>query len=152
MTGFVRGLFVIAAISLAVSVASASPPRLLAARFSAACDSYTVAVTGEGLVQPNAVVSYNLKLKPRSGEAILLVDSFPLTPDKAGSFQNTFHGFWKSFGYALTGKYTLSGTAILASNLIPLHVVKIAFSPSTLKCGPDSGIRSLTSALRNPAE
>ncbi len=64
---------------------------------------------------------------------------------------NTFHGSWKSFGYALTGKYRLSGTAILASNLIPLHVVKIAFSPSTLKCGPDSGIRSLTSESRNPS-
>jgi hypothetical protein len=65
VSGFVRGLLVVAVISLAVSVASASPPRSLAARFSAGCDSYTVAVTGEGLEQPNAVVSYNLKLKTR---------------------------------------------------------------------------------------
>ena len=144
---WVRSALPIAVFSLVATGAFASPTRLLTASFSGSCDSYTFAVTGEGLDQLNPIVSYNIKLKARSGDTIIIVDSFAVRPEKGGSFHNDVRGFWKTFGYALTGRYTLSGSAILASNLTPLHTMPIAFSPSKINCGPDSGIRSLISEL-----
>jgi hypothetical protein len=118
---------------LATSI-SAAPARLLTVSFSAGCDEYTITVTGEGLDQPGAVLSYNITLTPPSGEPIAVVESFPVTPEKDGSFHKTVKGTWKHFEYTLTGKYVLSGSAILSSNLIPLHTLPIAFSPAKIDC------------------
>jgi hypothetical protein len=93
-------------------------------------------VTGEGLNEPNAIVSYNIKLTPRSGgEPMTIVDSFPVTPEKDGSFHKTITESWEKFEFRLTGKYTLSGSALLASNLIPIHDIAIRFPRPKLNCG-----------------
>lgn len=115
---------------------SAAPPqaRLLTANFTGGCEAYTISVTGEGLSQPNPVVSYNITLTPRSGEAMTIVDSFEVTPKKDGSFRKTVHEFWKKFEYTLNGKYTLTGVAVLLSDRTPLHTLPLAFSPSKLNC------------------
>lgn len=128
------GLFVL--ISLMATVASAAPStRMVSARFSAGCRAYTVTVSGEGLNQPNTVVSYNITLTPSSGEPMTVVDSFPVTPGKDGKFHKTIEGTWKQFEFTLTDKYTLSGSAILVSDLTLLHSLVITFSPGTLSCG-----------------
>jgi hypothetical protein len=114
--------------------AHAAPARFLTATFSGGCDSFTIAVTGEGLQEPNAVVSYNITLTPRSGEPIAVVDSFPVTPAKDGTFRGTIRQSWEKFEYRLTAYYKLSGNVILASNLTPLHTLSISFSPKKLNC------------------
>lgn len=114
--------------------AAPSPTRLLSANFSGGCDTYTIAVTGEGLNQPNPVVSYNIRLTPRSGEPMTIVDSFEVTPEKDGSFRKTVHESWKKFEYTLTRKYTLSGVAVLLSDRTPLHTLPLTFSAVKLNC------------------
>jgi hypothetical protein len=114
--------------------AHAAPARLLTATFSGGCDSFTIAVTGEGLEEPNAVVSYNITLTPRSGEPIAVVDSFPVVPAKDGTFRGTIRQSWEKFEYRLTAYYKLSGNVILASNLTPLHTLTMSFSPKKLNC------------------
>jgi hypothetical protein len=121
---------------LAVMCASAAPTRLLTATFTGDCDSFTIMVTGEGLNEPDAIVSYNIKLTPRSGgEPMTIVDSFPVTPEQDGSFHKTITQSWKKFEYRLAGKYTLSGSALLASSLIPIHDIAIKFPRPKLNCG-----------------
>ena len=122
-------LFVTTAVS-----AAPSPTRLIAASFSGGCDTYTIAVTGEGLNQPNPVVSYNITLTPRSGEPMTITDSFVITPEKDGSFRKTVHESWRKFEYTLTRKYTLSGVAVLLSDRTPLHTLPLAFTPGKLNC------------------
>lgn len=121
--------FVVVAMS-----AAPSPTRLLTAGFSGGCDAYTIAVTGEGLSQPNPVVSYNITLIPRSGEPMTITDSFVITPERDGSFRKTVHESWKKFEYTLTRKYTLSGVAVLLSDRTPLHTLPLTFSPAKLNC------------------
>jgi hypothetical protein len=129
----------LAALALLVSSmatdASAAPARLLTAKFSGGCNQYTITVTGEGLKEPNPIVSYNITLTPPAGEPIAIVDSFPVAPEKDGRFHKTIHGTWKKFEFTLADKYTLSGSAILASNLTLLHTLPIAFWPKNLNCG-----------------
>lgn len=129
----------LAALALLVSSmatdASAPPARLLTAKFSGGCNRYSITVTGEGLKQPNPIVSYNITLTPPAGEPIAIVDSFPVAPDKDGRFHMTIHGTWKKFEFTLTDKYTLSGSTILNSNLNLLHTLPITFSPKNLNCG-----------------
>jgi hypothetical protein len=96
--------------------------------------AYTIAVSGEGLKQPNPIVSYNIRLTLPSGESMAIVDSFPVTPEKDGSFRKTIEGTWKTFEFTLTDKYTLSGTALLASDLNLLHTIPLGFSPKSLNC------------------
>lgn len=120
-------------VALATS-AVPSPTRLLSANFSGGCDTYTIAVTGEGLNQPNPVVSYNITLTPRSGEPMTITDSFVITAEKDGSFRKTAHESWKKFEYTLTGKYALSGVAVLLSDRTPLHTLPLTFSPAKLNC------------------
>ena len=123
------------ALFFAASTKCAEPTRILTANFAGGCDSFTISVTGDGLNQPNPVVSYNILLTPRSGEPIGIVDSFPVTPEKDGTFRKTIRQDWKKFEYALSVDYTLSGNVILASNLSPLHALTIEFAPKKLKCG-----------------
>lgn len=122
----------------ATTFAAPSKTRLLTATFTGDCDAFTVAVTGEGLKQPNPVVSYNITLTPRSGEPMTIVDSFEVTPEKDGTFHKTVTESWKKFEYTPKGKFVLSGSAILTSKLIPLHDLKIRFSRPTLNCGAAS--------------
>ena len=74
---------------------------------------HTIAVSGQGLTQPNAIVSYNIRLTMPSGESMAIVDSFPVTPEKDGRFHKTVAGTWKTFEFTLTDKYTLSGIRAL---------------------------------------
>jgi len=125
----------VAILFFTTAVSAAPPPaRLLTASFSGGCDTYTIAVTGEGLNQPNPVVSYNITLTPRSGEPMTITDSFVITAEKDGSFRKTVHQAWKKFEYTLTGKYTLSGIAVLLSDRTPLHTLPLTFSPAKLNC------------------
>ena len=125
----------IAVAFLAATGASAAPiTRLLTVRFSGDCKAYTIAVTGEGLKQPNPIVSYNITLIPRSGEPMTIVDSFPVTPEKDGRFHKTIEGTWEKFAFTLTDKYRLSGSALLDSDLTLLHTLVITFSPKNLDC------------------
>lgn len=116
--------------------AFAASPRLLTARFTGGCIGYTIAVTGEGLRESNSIVSYNITLTPPTGEPIAIVDSFPVTPEKDGRFHGTIQGTWKNFEFTLAGKYTLSGSAILASNLTLLHTLPVTFSRKNMNCRP----------------
>ena len=122
-----------APIAIAAS-ATPQPPRLLDARFTGGCDAYTIAVTGEGFNQPNAMVSYNITLTLPSGEAMTITDSFAVLPEKDGSFHQTVHESWKKFEFTLTGKYVLSGSAILLSDLTFLHMRKMKFARTRLNC------------------
>jgi hypothetical protein len=130
----VRVGLAILAFSVATDAFAAPPARLLLARFSGDCKAYTIAVSGEGLKQPNPIVSYNIRLTLPSGESMAIVDSFPVTPEKDGSFRKTIEGTWKTFEFTLTDKYTLSGTALLASDLNLLHTIPLGFSPKSLNC------------------
>ncbi len=123
-----------AVVLLIATGALAAPARLVSATFSCGCKSYTFAVSGEGLDQPYPIVSYNISLTPPSGEPIAIVDSFPVTAEKDGKFHKTIRGSWEKFEFKLKGNYTLSGSAVLASNLIPLHTLNIAFSRPRLNC------------------
>jgi len=69
-----------------------------------------------------------------SGESMAIVDSFPVTPEKDGTFRKTIEGTWKTFEFTLTDKYTLSGSALLTSNLNLLHTMPLEFSPKNLNC------------------
>jgi hypothetical protein len=109
--------------------------RLLTARFSGGCNAYTITVAGDGLTQLNAIVSYNITLTPRSGETLTIVDSFAVVAESDGRFHKTIHGNWKKFEFTLTDKYTLSGSAILTSDLTLLHTLPISFSRQKLNCG-----------------
>lgn len=128
---FALGLVLVPAF---VTAASAQPARLLTARFSGNCDGFTIKVTGDGLHQPNPTVSYNIKLTPPSGEPLIIVDSSPVTPEKNGKFHKTVHGTWKKFEFTLTDAFTLSGSAILISDLTLLHTAPVTFSRATLTC------------------
>lgn len=120
---------------LSVSTApSASPARLLTVRFSGDCEGFTIVVTGEGLSQPNPTVSYNITLTPRSGEPVTIVNSSGVTPEKDGKFRKTIHGTWKKFEIMLPDAFTLSGSAILISDLTLLHTTPITFSRTSLNC------------------
>ena len=123
---------------LVAAGASADPARLLKVRFSGDCTSFTIVVIGQGLNQPNPTVSYNITLTPRSGEPMTIVDSSPVTPEKDGKFHKTIHGTWKKFEFALTDAFTLSGSAILISDLTLLHTTTITFSRATLNCKTSS--------------
>ena len=126
----------IAAMSLAATCAFAAPTRLLTARFAGDCGSFTIAVTGEGLDEPNPIVSYNITLTPRSGgEPISIVDSFEVTPEKNGSFRKTISASWKKFEFTLADNYNLSGSVLLTSNLNLLHNLTIRFARKKLNCG-----------------
>ena len=127
------GLAVLAFLA-ATDAFSAPPTRLLLAKFSGDCKAYTIAVSGQGLTQPNAIVSYNIRLTMPSGESMAIVDSFPVTPEKDGRFHKTVAGTWKTFEFTLTDKYTLSGSALLTSNLNLLHTIPLEFSPKNLHC------------------
>ena len=125
----------VAILFVTTAVSAAPPPaQLFTASFSGGCDTYTIAVTGEGLNQPNPVVSYNITLTPRLGEPMTITDSFVITPEKDGSFRKTVHESWKKFEYTLTRKYVLSGVAVLVSDLTPLHTMALTFSPVKLNC------------------
>jgi hypothetical protein len=125
----------VAILFFATTVSAApSPTRLLTASFGGGCDTYTIAVTGEGLNQPNPVVSYNITLTPRSGEAMTITDSFVVTPEKDGSFHMTVRESWKKFEYTLTRKYALSGVTVLLSDRTPLHNLPLTFSPKKINC------------------
>ena len=119
---------------LVAACASADSARLLKVRFSGDCNSFTIDVTGQGLSQPNPTVSYNITLTPRSGEPMTIVDSSPVTPEKDGKFHKTIHGTWKKFEFTLTDVFTLSGSAILISDLVFLHTTPITFSRARLDC------------------
>ena len=114
---------------------SASPPRLLSATFSGGCQAFTIVVSGDGLTQHSAIVSYNITLKPKSGEPLVITDSFEVAPDKYGTFHKSFDATWKKFEFTLTGKYALSGSAVLLNGLTPLHNMTISFSRKKLDCG-----------------
>lgn len=120
---------------LAATGDSAASARMLTARFSGGCNAYTITVAGDGLTQPNAIVSYNITLIPRSGEPLTIVDSFAVVAENDGKFRKTIQGNWKKFEFTLTDKYTLSGSAILTSDLTLLHTLPISFSRRKLNCG-----------------
>ena len=131
-----RIALVLFVVCFAAAATSASPPRLLTAKFSGGCESYSITVAGEGLDQSNPVVSYNIKLAPQSGgEPMVITDSFPVTAEKDGTFHRKIHQSWKHFEFAPSGNYTLSGSAILISKLTPLHVRTIVFARVKLSCG-----------------
>lgn len=135
MRCLLRILVAVAILFVTITTSAArSPTRLLSASFSGGCDTYTIAVTGKGLNQPNPVVSYNITLTPRSGEPMTITDSFVITAEEDGSFRKTVHESWKKFEYTLTGKYTLSGVAVLLSDRTPLHTLPLTFSPAKLNC------------------
>src|SRR5215468_10246274 len=137
MIGWGRIVLAVSASLVSVCGASAPTARLLTANFSGGCRSYTIRVAGEGLDQPNPVVSYNLTLAPRSGsEPMILTDSFEVIPDKDGSFRKSIRSSWRKFGFEASGNYTLSGSAILISKQTPLHTLPLAFSKATLDCSP----------------
>jgi hypothetical protein len=54
-----------------------------------------------------------------SGKALIITDSFPVIPDADGIFRKSFTNSWKTFGFKLSGKYALSGSAVLVSGLTP---------------------------------
>lgn len=130
----VRIALALGVLLLVAAPASAGPARLLTARFSGDCDAFTIVVTGEGLNQPNPTVSYNVTLTPRSGEPMTIVDSVAVMPEKNGKFRKIIHGTWKKFEFTLTDAFTLSGSAILMSDLTPLDLTPITFSQATLSC------------------
>jgi hypothetical protein len=105
------------------------------AAFMAQCGTYKLRVAGSGLDQPNPIVGYNITLTPPSGTSLIITDSFPVITNAAGTFRKTFTNSWKTFGFTLGGKYTLSGSAVLVSGLKPLSTVTITFSPASLTCG-----------------
>ena len=80
------------------------------------------------------MVSYNITLTPPSGEPMTITDSFAVTPEKDGSFHKTVRESWKKFEFILTGKYELSGSAILLSDLTLLHTRKMKFARGRLNC------------------
>jgi hypothetical protein len=133
----------LAALAFLVGTGASAAPitRLLTVRFSGDCQAYTIAVTGEGLKQPNPTVSYNIMLTPRSGEPMTIVDSFPVTPEKDGRFHKTIEGTWKKFEFTLTDRYTLSGSALLDSDLTLLHTLAITFSRKNLNCASNRPAR-----------
>ncbi len=120
----------LAVLAFLATDALAAPGRLLRAKFKA----YTIAVSGEGLTQPNPTVNYNIKLTQPSGESMAIVDLFPVTPEKDGRFHKAIAGTWKTFEFTLTDKYTLSGSALLTSDLNLLHTIRLEFSPKNLNC------------------
>ena len=123
-------------IYFAAASTAAAPPRLVAAEFRGGCESYSITVSGEGLDQPDSIVSYSISLAPRSGgEPMIITDSFPVTAEKNGTFHRKIRQSWKQFGFAPSGDYTLSGSAILISKLTPLHVRAIVFARAKLSCG-----------------
>lgn len=113
---------------------SGVPARLLSARFSGGCEAFTIVVSGEGLGERSIIVSYNITLKPRSSEPLVITDSFEVTPDKDGTFRKSFDATWKKFEFTLTGSYTLSGSAVLLNGLTPLDNRALTFSRKRLNC------------------
>jgi hypothetical protein len=119
--------------------ASASPAddrsnQIDTATFAAQCDSFKIVVAGHGVDKPNPIVGYNIHLKPSSGTTLIITDSFPVQPDEKGVFRTTFTNSWKTFGFTLEGKYTLSGSAVLVSGLTPFSTVTLTSSRATLTC------------------
>ena len=136
MTGWRRITLAVIAIFVSLGSASAPPPRLLTANFRGGCHSYGIVVTGEGLDQPDPVVSYNITLTPASrGQPLIITDSFAVHPEKDAHFHKSVRASWKKFGFTPEGDFRLSGTAILISNLTPLHTRTIVFSRAALTCG-----------------
>ena len=125
--------------ALLLMCASASPAddrsnQIDNATFAAQCDSFKIVVAGHGVDKPSPLVGYNIHLKPSSGTTLIITDSFPVQPDEKGTFRTTFTNSWKTFGYTLDAKYTLSGSAVLVSGLTPLSTVTISFSPARVNC------------------
>lgn len=113
---------------------SGVPAQLLSARFSGGCEAFTIAVSGEGLQQRSAIVSYNVTLTPKSGEPLVITDSFEVTPEQDGTFRKSFDATWKKFEFTLAGNYSLSGSAVLLNGLTPLHNRALTFSRKKLNC------------------
>jgi len=131
----IRVALLAAGLALGATGACAKPPQLLGVTFTGGCDSFAIAVTGQGLDQPTPIVSYNIKLTPRSGsEPFIIVDSFPVTPDADGAFRKTIRQSWKKFEFTPAGKYTLSGSAVLTSKITFLHTIPISFHHPKLSC------------------
>lgn len=122
------------AMCITAAPADSSANQIDAAIFTAQCTTFKILVAGRGVNQPNPIVGYNITLTPPSGESLIITDSFPVMPDSSGSFRKTFANSWKTFGFTLTGKYTLSGSAVLVSGLKPLSTIPIAFSSTSLTC------------------
>jgi hypothetical protein len=120
--------------SIAAAPADHKTNQIETAIFSAQCTTFKITVSGSGVDQPKPIVGYNITLTPRSGEPTIITDSFPVTVDPDGSFHQTFTNDWKKFGYSLSGRYTLSGSAVLVSGLKPLSTIPVAFSPARLFC------------------
>jgi hypothetical protein len=125
-----------------MSISAATPEHRLnqieTATFAARCDAFAIRVAGSGVDKPNPIVGYNIMLKPRSGETLIITDSFSVIPNADGIFSKTFTNTWKTFGYRLEGKYKMSGSAVLVSGLTPLSTATIKFSPMSLTCTKDS--------------
>ena len=141
--GSVLSVRIISVLSVAVvlmALRSAAAPgdhgsnQIESATFTAHCDTFKITVTGRGVDKPNPLVGYNIKLTPKSGTALIITDSFSVIPTSDGSFSKTFTNSWKTFGFTLDGKYSLSGSAVLVSGLTPLSTVTIAFAPAKLNC------------------
>lgn len=134
MKGQLRFALTLSMLLVGATRVSALPPRLSAASFSGGCEAFTIFVSGEGLQQSSAIVSYNITLTPKSGEPMVITDSFEVTPDKDGTFHKSFDATWKKFEFILTSSYRLSGSAVLLSGLTPLHNRAITFSRKKLNC------------------
>ena len=101
------------------------------ASVTADCTSFTLTATGAELNHTATfAVKYTVTLTPMSGPAIVITDSFPVTPDAAGNFNaSTTHAL-----SGLNGTYTLTGTASLLENGVIQNTVSIVFTPGTLTC------------------
>jgi hypothetical protein len=123
----------------AIRAGGLGPNRLLRVSASAGCERYTVRVSGVTVDEPKPLVSYNITLTPPSGEPMTITDSFAVMPEKDGSFSQTITDSWKKFEFRLTGKYVLSGSAVLVRNLVPLDSSSVKFSPAKLDCTNHAG-------------
>jgi hypothetical protein len=126
---------VVVAMYTTATPADHKPNQIHTATFEAQCDTYSLRVSGRSIDKTNLIVGYNITLTPPSGEPLIITDSFSVVPNTDRTFRKTFTNSWKTFGFMLGGKYTLSGSAVLVTGLTPLSSVTIGFSPASLDCG-----------------
>jgi hypothetical protein len=92
----VRVAIILVAICAAAAPADNRSNQIETATFIAQCDSFKIRVVGSGIDKPNPIVGYNIQLKPPSGTALIITDSFPVIANKDGTFGRTFTNSWKT--------------------------------------------------------
>ena len=115
-----------------VGALPAAANTILVANVTDTCSGYTITVSGKYLSKP-ANVNYTITLTPTSGSPITITDSIAVTPHPPhGTWSGTKTETWAFYGVTLTTKYTLTGTATLAT--ATPHSRKIVFTPNPLNC------------------